>query len=172
MTSAPSITSLAAPIASAIGERRGALGLGRGGGGRRLRLLGLEVDDLLPAARDLVGEDEQQVAALGRLSAAVDRGLLVGDHLRCDLRGSRSAISSASIIFGTSSGPRPREIVVAPEDDVVERLAGDARDRADVLVATIAGRGEHADAAAAALEAQRRDRPSPAPRRGCARSRR
>src|SRR5947208_13217877 len=85
--------------------------------------------------------------ALAALERRTDGGLLVGDHLDALAREAgleELGLHHARHLFGTSTA----DVVVAAQDDLVERLAGDARDVADVLVAAVAGSGEHAHAAA------------------------
>src|ERR1700733_15279278 len=101
---------------------------------RRLHVvpLRLEVDDLLPAARHLVGEREEQVPALAAAEPGLDRRLLVGDHLDV-LLGEAEREELLLHHARDLVRPTPALIVVAPEDDVIERLARDLRDVAHVL---------------------------------------
>src|SRR6185369_2523865 len=114
----------------------------------------LEIDDLLPSARDLIGEDEEEIASPRPRESGVDGGLFVGDDLEA-LRWDARLDELGGHDLRHLLRPAPPRVVIATKDDVVERLAADPRNGADVLVATVSWRGHDDGAPAVHLESQR-----------------
>src|SRR5262249_36551230 len=107
-------------VARGLDHRRWRRRLGAGRGGAPAG------DGLRPVARDLVAEDEEQVAAARLPEAEVDRLLLVGDDLRLRRRvadGGELRGHDARDVLGAAAA----QLVVAPQDDVVEGAGRDAR---------------------------------------------
>ena len=108
------------------------------------------MNDLLPAARDRLAEEQHQIVGLclrkrriGPCSPPDD-----GDRVGA----TPSAIRAARISLGISSGPAIAQIVVAVADIGVE-MAGDlGRNRRHILVAPVARAGHADDPAPAWLE--------------------
>ena len=97
------------------------------------------------------GEDQHEVAGAAHAQRRVDRFLLVRDQrdrgLR-DARGDERRRHDARHLVGRAVA----QVVVAAADVVVEAARHGLRDRAQVLVAPVAGTGEHDDAPARDVE--------------------
>src|SRR5262249_57153471 len=139
----------------------------RGCCGRRVALA-LEVDDLLPAAGDVVAEDQQQVERAGHGERGGYRLLLVRDD---------GHLVGADAVPGQQGGELGRhlvgaaaaQVVVAAQDVVVEHAGGDARDLGEVLVAAVGRRGPHAEGGGRGVGGLRPPGHCPPPAPGCGR---
>ena len=110
------------------------------------------MDDLFPAAHDLVAEDQHEVAGAPHAERGLDGGLLLGDHRDARLgyaRGEEGLGDEAWDLVAVAAAQR----VVAAADVVVEVAGHRARDVADVVVAPVARTGNDDDAPAGDVEA-------------------
>ena len=92
------------------------------------RAFGAELDDLLPRARQRVGEDQQQVAGLAHAQRGVDRFLLVGDD-RDRVRRHALGLQRARLDARHLVAVAPAQAVVAAADVVVEAAGHRVGDR-------------------------------------------
>jgi hypothetical protein len=111
-----------------------------------------EADDLLPAARDVVAEDEEEVAGAAGGEAELDRLLLVEGH-RDAVVGDALGAQLGDEDVGDLAGGAAAQAVVLADDEAVEHGGGGAGDLLDVVVAAITGSREDADPLALDVEA-------------------
>src|SRR6516165_7030470 len=113
---------------------------------------GLELDDLLPGAHQRVGENEQQVAGLSHLQCSVDCLLLIRNDRDRSARDPclpESRRLDARHLIGLAL----TQVVVAPADVVIESPGNRLGDGDEILIAAVAGTGEHHDTPPGHLQA-------------------
>ena len=111
------------------------------------------MDDLLPRPRDLVTEDEQEIARGRHLQARLNSFLLVRDEANLRIwhtcATQRVGHNARDVV-----GAAPTQRVVAATDVVVKASGGGQRDLHEVFVPPIAGASEHCESAARDIEAR------------------
>src|SRR6185312_1413113 len=120
----------------------------RRGGDRSGAARAAEAYDLLPNALEVVAEDDQQVPRLGAIQGALDGFLLVVDLGREAVRRKAGGEKSLAHDLTRLTPPAASAIVVLAHDDEIEGGSGGSGELQNVLVATVAGGGNDADAPA------------------------
>src|SRR6516162_6643238 len=113
---------------------------------------GLELDDLLPGAHQRVGENEQQVAGLSHLQCSVDCLLLIRNDRDRSAR-DPCLLESRRLEAWDLIGLALAQVVVAAADVVIESPGNRLGDGDEILIAAVAGTGEHHDTPPGHLQA-------------------